>query len=153
MRHPKDVGDETTLAVMLALSSAGYGIYAPFGENTRVDLIIERGAVLSRVQCKTGRLRLGAIRFATCSYYAHHPNPKAHSRDYLDEVDYFGVHCPETGGVYLIPIGDVPVRHRASLRVSPPRNNQRRHIRHAAGYEIGRVALAPRVAERPATPE
>ena len=74
--HPKIVGDRTQLAVMAALYEAGYGLYVPFGENTRCDLIIERGDELLRVQCKTGRLRQGAVRFKVCSVYAHHPNPK-----------------------------------------------------------------------------
>jgi len=67
VEHPKDIGD-TTLAVTLALREAGYAIYMPFGENTRVDLVIDDGNELARVQCKTGRLRGGAVRFRTCSF-------------------------------------------------------------------------------------
>jgi len=67
MEHPKDVGDRTTLAVMLALRDAGFAISVPFGENTRYDLVIDDGVRLLRVQCKTGRLRNGSIFFATCS--------------------------------------------------------------------------------------
>jgi hypothetical protein len=52
---------------MLALQEAGLDIYLPFGENTRADLIIDDGGRLSRVQCKSGRLRDGAVRFSTCS--------------------------------------------------------------------------------------
>jgi hypothetical protein len=148
MQHPKDIGDRTTLAVTLALRGAGYGIYMPFGENTRVDLVIDDGSVLSRVQCKTGRLRDGAVRFRTCSMYAHHPNPKVRSRDYLDDVEYFAVHCPETSGVYLVPIAEVQLRHMASLRIAPPRNNQARFIRFAARYEVGTVEVrVPRPAD------
>jgi hypothetical protein len=77
---PKDVGDRSTLAVMLALSAAGYAVYLPFGENTRCDLIIDDGATLARVQCKTGRLRNGAVTFKTCSSYMHHPHPKMRAR-------------------------------------------------------------------------
>jgi hypothetical protein len=76
MEHPKAVGDRSTLAVMLALREVGFAIYVPFGENTRCDLIIDDGIRLARVQCKTGRLRQGAVRFKTCSSYAHHPNPR-----------------------------------------------------------------------------
>jgi hypothetical protein len=36
VEHPKDIGDRTTLAVMLALRNAGYAISVRFGENTRV---------------------------------------------------------------------------------------------------------------------
>jgi PD-(D/E)XK endonuclease len=43
MEHPKDVGDRSTLAVMLALCAAGYAVCLPFGENTRCDLVIDEG--------------------------------------------------------------------------------------------------------------
>lgn len=57
--HPKRKGDRTTLAVMLALVDGGIDVSVPFGENTRYDLIVDRDGDLSRVQCKTGRLRDG----------------------------------------------------------------------------------------------
>jgi hypothetical protein len=151
VEHPKDIGDRTTLAVILALRSAGFAIFVPFGENTRADLVIDDGTMLSRVQCKTGRLRQGAVRFRVCSSYAHHPKPKVVRRHYQDDVEFFAVHCPETSGVYLIPIADLPLRNQAALRVETPRNNQFTRIRFAAQYEIGRVlathepgGLAPR---------
>jgi len=49
--HPKDVGDVSMLAVTLVLRALGYGLYLPYGENTRCDLIIERFGELARVQC------------------------------------------------------------------------------------------------------
>jgi hypothetical protein len=58
MEHPKDIGDRSTLAIMLALRERGYGVYVAFGENTRADLAIDDGQRLLRVQCKTGRLRV-----------------------------------------------------------------------------------------------
>jgi hypothetical protein len=110
---------------MLVLYEAGYGLYAPFGENTRCDLIIERNDRLLRVQCKTGRLRKGAIRFAVCSVYAHHPHPKVIFRTYDGEIDAFAVYCPETTGVYLVPIDDIDVTRSCGAR----------------DYEIGTVAI------------
>ena len=141
MEHPKAVGDRTTLAVMLALEEAGYPFLIPFGENTRYDLAIDEGSRLARVQCKTGRLRQGAVRFRACSSYAHHLNPRAPYRDYLGQIDYFAVYCPETEGVYLIPIEDAPLRHEGALRVDPPRNSQRRRIRLASDYEIATIPV------------
>jgi hypothetical protein len=142
MEHPKAAGDRSTLAIMAALELAGYAIFLPFGENTRYDLVIDDGAALWRVQCKTGRLRGGAVRFKTCSTYAHHPNPKLAKRDYVGEIDHFAVYCPETYGVYLITIEDIAVRQKGALRVDPPRNGQKRRIRFAADYEIAKVACA-----------
>ena len=126
---------------MLGLHHAGYTFLMPFGENTRYDLVIDDGLKFSRVQCKTGRLRDGAIRFKACSSYAHHPNPKTLRRDYIDQIDFFGVFCPETGGVYLVPIEDALLRWQVALRFSPARNNQARNIRKAETYEIANVGV------------
>jgi hypothetical protein len=60
----------------------------------------------------------------------------------MGEVDFFGVHCPQTGGVFLIPIQDIPTKQTASLRVEPTRNSQRKRIRMAADYEICKVVLS-----------
>jgi hypothetical protein len=143
MDHPKAKGDRSTLAIMTALREAGYAVLLPFGENTRYDLVIDDGAALGRVQCKTGRLREGAVRFNACSSYAHHPNPKMVTRDYLGQIDYFAVYCPETGGVYLVPVEHAPLRRLGALRVAAARNGQRRRIRMAADYEIGQISVRP----------
>jgi hypothetical protein len=139
VRHPKDIGDRSTLAIIFALQTHGFATYLPFGENTRCDLIADFGGRLSRVQCKTGRLRGGSVLFATCSTYGHHANPKVVRRTYEGEIDEFAVFCPELGSVYLVPIADVQVRKQAMLRVDPPKNRQSARIRWAANYEIARV--------------
>ena len=90
MRHPKDVGDRSTLAVMLVLGSQGWPVMLPFGENTRYDLVVDYGSRLSRVQCKTGRLRNGCVLFSTSSTYGHH----APRRPYQGEIDEFAVVLP-----------------------------------------------------------
>jgi hypothetical protein len=141
MRHPKDIGDESTIAIMYALRLQGFALFVPFGENTRYDLVTDNGSCLRRVQCKTGRLRRGAVTFATCSTYAHHPNPKVRRRDYKDEIDDFAVFCPELGAVYLVPIDDVSARTSALLRIDPPRNGQLINVRFAAPYEIARIEV------------
>ena len=139
MEHPKDIGDRTTLAVMLALREAGYAISVPFGENTRYDLVIDDGKSLLRVQCKTGRLRKGSIVFATCSTYGHHQRPAESRRSYAGQIDLFGVYCPETQGVYLMPVSEVSTRSNAALRVAPSLNNQRKRIRLASEYQVAAV--------------
>lgn len=144
MEHLKAVGDRSTLAIMLALREAGFDLYLPFGENTRTDLVIDDGHQLARVQCKSGRLRNGAVQFSTFSTYAHHPNPRITRRDYLGEIDYFAVYCRQTGGVYLVPIAEASLRRQAHLRIEPTRNSQRRRIRLAADYEVGRIHLGER---------
>jgi hypothetical protein len=152
--HPKDVGDKTTLAVMLALRMARLRVLVPFGENTRYDLVIDDGTRFARIQCKTGRLRQGAIRFNTCSTYGHHQRPGNARRGYHGEIDYFAVFCPDNDGVYLVPIAELHVKTEGALRVEPSRNSQRRNVRLAADYEVGRVAIRPtaRPGARPGAP-
>ena len=86
--------------------------------------MLERDGFVDRVQCKTGRLRKGAVVFNVCSSYAHHRSPLVEKRSYHGEIDLFAVYCPETAGVYLVPITHLPVQHRGALRVDPPKNNQ-----------------------------
>lgn len=144
MTHPKAIGDRSTLAVMLALRTAGFEVLVPFGENTRYDLVIDDGHSLRRIQCKTGRLRSGVVRFKTCSTYGHHRNPVAGQRSFHGEIDAFAVYCPETSGIYLVPISDLSVEARASLRVEAPRNSQKKFIRFAAHYEVARIDVLRR---------
>ena len=139
MEHPKFIGDRSALAVMYALRARGYDLLVPFGENTRYDLVIDDGLCLAKVQCKTGRIRNGAIAFKVCSSYAHHPNPKSRFRPYGNEVDFFGVYCTDNGGVYLVPSSEISNRFQVLLRLEPPRNAQRLRVRFAAAYEIGRI--------------
>src|SRR5215211_6957979 len=103
-------------------------------ERTReVTSSSRRGDRLARVQCKTGRLRGGSVVFRACSSYGHHRNPLTARRDYQGQVDAFAVYCPETAGVYLVPIADLSVHVEATLRVDPPRNGQRKRIRFGGG--------------------
>ena len=127
MEHPKFIGDRSALAVMWALRARGYDLLIPFGENTRYDLVIDDGVRLAKMQCKTGRVR--------------HPSPKTRFRRYGDSVDYYGVYCPDNGGVYLIPAAELSDHFAVTLRIEPPRNFQRRRIRYAEPYEIARIDL------------
>jgi hypothetical protein len=138
LEHPKDIGDKTALAVMLALRMSGRTVLTPFGENTRYDLVVEDEGIFARVQCKTGRFRAGAVCYKTSSSYAHHPSPKTRRCGYRGEIDYFGVYCAETGGVYLVPVDDVPTTE-ASLRVDSALNGQGEGIRRAEAYEVARL--------------
>ncbi len=137
--HPKDVGDVSQAMVLARLVQAGKNVLVPFGENTRYDYVIEESdGTFVRVQCKTGRLRGGSIRFHACSFTYHHPNnrgTRAYRHDYRGQADVFGIYCPETDSVYLVPVDDVGV-NAGSLRIAPTRNNQVKKIRWARDFEV-----------------
>ena len=143
--HPKTIGDRSTLAVMLALDAAGFDISIPFGENTRFDLIASDGDQLLRVQCKTGRIVRGAIRFRTASSYAHHRTRKMTYRPYTEDVDAFGVYCPESGHAYLVPIADA----YEELLLSASRSGRQTGVRVVTRWE-DETRAAPRDSAPPA---
>jgi hypothetical protein len=135
--HTKTVGDQTEAMVMARLLQVYPVVLLPFGENCRYDMLIEDQDRFIRVQCKTGRLRDGAVWFPSCStsYLTRADGAKPRRRDYADGADAFGVYCPETDSVYLVPVGEVGVRS-GSLRVEPPRNNQMKKVRWARDFVV-----------------
>lgn len=130
--NPKSIGERSEAQIMSRLLRTGMTVLKPFGDNQRYDLVLDDGERLVRIQCKTGRLRKGAVEFATASSYAHRGLGK---RDYRGQVELFAVYCPETDQCYLIPVDAVGKMH-CSLRVEKSRNGQEKNIRLAADYEL-----------------
>src|SRR5262249_34829683 len=58
------------------------------------------------------------------------------STNYRGEGDYFGVYCPETDTVYLVPIEDVTTTALCYLRVAPAKNIQEKKVRWAKDYVL-----------------
>ena len=133
--HTVTKGDVTVLKVAAALAERGERILMPFSSNERYDLALDRSGALFRVQCKTGRLKNGAVTFNTCSSTAHHVSGTM--KQYVGDIEAFGVYCPQTNNVYLVPIADVShVKRMARLRVDPTKNGQAYNVRHAAIYLV-----------------
>jgi hypothetical protein len=105
----------------------------PFGTNQRYDLAIDLATGFLRAPCKTGRLRRGTIIFAVRSVSSNRRH--TYLRTYEDEVDLFLVYCPETDGIYAIPIEEATSSVRA-LRVAPTANGQAKWIRWATEYQL-----------------
>jgi len=130
MINPKTIGERSEGMVLAALLRAGKVVLQPFGDNQRYDLVIEDDRKFVRVQCKTGRIKGGAVLFDTCSSQAHRGRGK---KDYRGQADVFGVYCPERDEVYLVPVDDVG-RTSATLRLEPPKNGQTKGVRLAVEY-------------------
>lgn len=133
LRDTKSIGELSEMFVALQLARAGYVVAKPFGENTRYDLLIDDGKVLSRVQVKTGRLRKGAVEWNCCSTHEHRGGPS--TKPYTGQIEFFGVYCPQLQSAYLVPISQTS-RRACSLRVVPTKNRQARRIRWASDFLI-----------------
>lgn len=136
--NPKAIGEKSEGQVISRLLRAGKTVLKPFGDNQRYDLVIDEGDRFVKVQCKTGRLRNGAVAFPTCSTYAHRGHGRLH---YRGQVDVFAVYCPETDGCYLIPVDAVGTT-RCALRVTKSRNGQAKNVRLAADFELVPAEIA-----------
>jgi hypothetical protein len=132
-RHPVDVGLRSEAAITRVLVAMGHCVFLPVGQNQRYDLLVEVDGRFLRCQCKTGRLRNGAIQFNARSVRSN--TKGVMMRDYVGEVDFFLIYCEATNGVYAIPMEDA-LRTTGNLRVTAPENNQRRRIRWAADYRL-----------------
>jgi hypothetical protein len=132
----KAIGEVSEAMVAAALLRTGHAILKPFGDNQRYDLVIESAGKFDRVQCKTGRLKNGVIKFKTCSNRNVAGSRGVISRHYVGGADLFGVYCPETGQCYLVPVSDCGVTN-SCLRIAPPRNKQASKIRLASEFAIG----------------
>jgi hypothetical protein len=130
---PKGIGERSEAMVIAALLREGIPVAAPFGDNQRYDLLVDRGDRVLKVQVKTGRLVGGVIVVPTCSSSAHRGGPR---RSYRGECDLFAIYCPQLDRIYWVPVDACGLR-RMYLRVNPPSGRTRRHkwIRWASDYE------------------
>lgn len=122
--------------VLAALVQHGFDVLVPFGEGQPYDLVIDLGGpIFLRIQCKTAWPQKGCMVFNTRT------TDHGHGRQsYAGLADIFGVYFPPNETVYLVPI-DAVADFAGRLRLVPTRNNQRRGIRFAANFEIGRWSL------------
>lgn len=117
--NSKVAGNKTEARILAALVEQYPAVLVPFGDNEKYDFVFEDyDKSFKRVQCKTGRYRNGAVIFNT--YSTTRINGKHTTTAYaLDEVDYFGVSCPDFNDVWLLPVGSVTLGSQVSLRVDP----------------------------------
>ncbi len=142
MRNTSLVGEISRSQVMAALALQGKHILIPLGDFQRYDFVFEEEGRFFRVQCKTGRLRNGRVRFACCSIDSRSKLGGCVRRPYTGEIDHFGVYCPDNNRVYLVPVAEAP-KDFCFLRIEPPRNGQKTHLRWARDFEIGEGLTEP----------
>jgi hypothetical protein len=127
---PKAVGERSEGQVLAAFLKAGLVVCQPFGDNQRYDMVIDDNGHFIRVQCKTGLMTNGAIRFKCCS---SNWNSGAR-RGYRGEADVFAVYVPDLDKVYIVPVDQVSLD--AMLRLEPSKNGQKKGVRMAVDYEF-----------------
>lgn len=89
----------------------------PFGDNDKYDLVLDTGAALFRVQCKTGWIEDDVVRFKTGSKTTS--GGEVELVGYGGSIDAFAVRCENTDACYWVPLEEVG-RRNTYLRLSEP---------------------------------
>ena len=134
---PCAIGTRTEGIVLAALLERGFEVLIPFGNRAKYDFVIDDGARLQRVQCKTAQAGTSndALRFNTYSLSAARSG-RRRKCSYRGLIDLFAVYYPYNRSVYLVPADDAPECGECYLRFGPSKNGQAKGIRWAADYQI-----------------
>ena len=133
--HPVDVGQRSEAAILAAFVDRGFLVWLPWGVNQRADMLLEVDGRILRIQCKTGRLRNGTIRFSARSVRANRTG--IFFRNYVGEIDLFAVYCPANRRVFMVPCAE-GLSIEPTLRLAPTINNQSMRIQWADDYALER---------------
>lgn len=135
MKDTKIIGEISEAAITLALLKRGYSISKPIGENSRYDLIVEIDGKLNKVQCKTAKLKNDVV-IAGISRVVRTKKNGGYQKISYDnnDVDFFGIYCPDTNVCYLVPFAECP-KTEIRFRVKPS-SRKSAFTRESKKYEI-----------------
>jgi antitoxin (DNA-binding transcriptional repressor) of toxin-antitoxin stability system len=137
LRDSNRKGAVAEIEILLAAMKLGVPVLKPVAEHGRVDLALDIGGKLWRVQCKWG-----ALSAARDVITVHVGSSRLSSRGYVrttysvDEVDMFGVYCGELDRAFLLPAARFAGMYMVSLRLTPPRDGQRACINLADDFDF-----------------
>ncbi|MHB8896631.1 MAG: group I intron-associated PD-(D/E)XK endonuclease, partial [Candidatus Geothermincolia bacterium] len=116
----------------------GFGVFIPLSEHQPYDLIAVRDdGAFSRVQVKYRKLSAeGTVIVNFRSTYSD-SNGYHHKPVDRSQFDCYAVYCPDNRKIYYVLNSEIPGLNTGcfSLRVLPPKNNQRRKVLMASQFE------------------
>lgn len=132
-------GDISMACVIAELTKRGVAVSVPMTDNKRYDLIMDYNGKLYRMQVKTiwNQPEKGILSFKTESSNTTKTKGNYSRRYKHGEIEGFLAYCVELDQVYLAWVGEVPAA-RFYMRTQVALNNQRKKVRMAYEYELGR---------------
>jgi hypothetical protein len=125
----KQIAKEGELRFAAEFIRKGWSIFLPYGEDSFIDLLIEKEGNYKRIQIKTTKPIAGVIHCRLKS--SNNWQVKLYSKK---DIDYFGIYDYENKKGYLIPIEKVLGMTDVSLRIEKTKNNQQEGVRSAQEY-------------------
>ena len=125
LHHTKNKGDLGLLHAHLDLAKKGYGVLIPLTEHEAFDLVAYKDHTFYRVQVKYRAAVRGSVYVRFSTVWADRNG--IHSVPInKDSIDLICVYCPDTDRCYYID--PFKFRRGAVLRISEPRNSQKKRI-------------------------
>lgn len=120
MVETKARGVSTELYCEAYLSSLGYNISIPIGEDCRYDMILDIDGKLKRIQIKSCRETKNGLLFSTSSITTSGHKNVAHKYT-KEEIDFIAIYYNHK--CYLVPIEEFENQRQQSLSFSGKRTN------------------------------
>lgn len=133
--NTKSKGGISEAKVLSRVLELGKTAFIPFGENTGIDLIVQDGNNLVRVQTKTGRKVNNSIEFAGVSTYKI--NGKNVIKNYDGKIDLFAVYYPPLDKVYFMPLA--LARGKSKIYLSFAASSRHPDVKLATNFEQWKV--------------
>ncbi len=136
MKDTAAIGSISEAKILARFVELGWEVLIAWRRSRRYDMVIERDGKFYRVQCKTGRLSKDGDYIAFNAYNVNGTSQVR--RNYVGEIDYFAIYCPQNEKVYFIALDDKLGTSTTDfrLRLLPTRNNQEKRTRMAVDYEL-----------------
>lgn len=137
MLNTVSIGDLGESYAIMQFTQVQAVVSKPLTNNARYDLIIEHNGKLYRTQVKTtNTVKDGKMEFATKTTNYTKGNWKSNPYT-CDEIDLFFLYCAENNwcGLY-IPTNEESIPQSLTIRLEPPKNNQKVGIRLAEDYSF-----------------
>ncbi|MEK6760370.1 MAG: group I intron-associated PD-(D/E)XK endonuclease [Nanoarchaeota archaeon] len=129
MINKKQIAKEGELRFASEFVRKNWRIFLPYGEDSPVDLLIEKDGNFKRIQVKSTQPINGAIHCRIKS--SNNWQVKKYTKK---EIDYFAIYDYLNKKGYLIPIEDMEGMTEAIMRLDKAKNNQMKGIRFAENY-------------------
>ena len=131
MNENKIKGLVTELQCQTYLTSLGYNVFVPLGEDCRYDLIADFDGILTRIQIKSCTKNETGISISVKSVRMNHTQGNVSHPYSKEEIDYFATFY--NGKCYLVPQSECSTYK--TLRFTIPKNNVVQGISFAKDYE------------------
>jgi len=125
----KQLAKEGELRFAAEFIRQGWNIFLPYGDDSPVDLLIEKNGDFKRVQIKTTSPIKGAV---ICRLKSS--NNWQVKKYTFKEIDFFGIYDYQNKKGYLLPIKEGEGMTQLHLRIEESKNNQKEGIRLAQDY-------------------